>query len=146
MNMIKTLNLKTLGCVGLAAAASLALCAVPASAQDYRYGGGYAADNGYDGGQDMSGVTVYAPRHFGYSSSTGAPIEMVSSSRVVDFSDLDPYTPHGSYVLHRRIISAARAACDEIDAHFGDTTDDQPPCVRTAVRNAMYDLDDQLGR
>jgi UrcA family protein len=146
--MINNLRLKAgLGLAGVAAAASLAVCATPAGAQpDYRYNGAYAADNGYDTGYEVGGVTVYAPRNFGYSSSTGAPIELVRASRVVNYSDLNPYTPYGYRILHHRIVNAARAACDDIDARYGDTVDDQPPCVRTAVRNALYDLDDQLGR
>jgi UrcA family protein len=141
--MITSMKLKTyLGCAGLAAAACVAVAAVPAPASaqsDYSQGGGY--DTGYQGPPDEVGaVTVYASPYLGHDAATGAPYEMVRVSRVVDYSDLDPYSAYGAHVLRIRVERAAEAACNQIDAEYPNTTDDQPPCVRTAVQRAMYDV------
>lgn len=141
--MIMTTKLRNyLGCLGLAAAASVAVAAVPAPASaqsDYSQGGGY--DEGYQGPPDEVGaVTVYASPRLGHDAATGAPYELVSASRVVDYSDLDPYSAYGAHVLRVRIQRAAEDACNQIDAEYPNTTDDQPPCVRTAVQRAMYDV------
>ena len=140
--MITTTTLRSyLGCVGLAAAASVAVAAVPAPASaqgDYAQGG---YDEGYQGPSDEVGsVTVHAAPRFGRDAATGAPYELVSASRVVDYSDLDPYSAYGAHVLRIRIQRAAEDACNQIDAEYPNTTDDQPPCVRTAVQRAMYDV------
>jgi UrcA family protein len=137
--MMKCMNIRAyLAGVGAVAAAALAVGAAPAMAQ--------ASDYDYSTGAGISGVTVYAPRYVPPDGATGAPMELVRVSRVVDYSDIDPYTPRGRYLLTRRIQLAAQDACHQIDREYPDTTDDQPPCVRTAVQNAMYDVDDQLGR
>jgi len=78
---------------------------VTATAQDY----GYSGPTHYD-----EGVTVYAPRHFDRDAATGAPIERVAASRVVNYSDIDPNTRWGDHVLRgtpgtRTGISAARS-------------------------------------
>ncbi|MDR3511778.1 MAG: UrcA family protein [Caulobacteraceae bacterium] len=129
-----------LGRLGLAAAASLALSAAPIWAQAQQaYDQGYAGPSGgYP--DEMSGVTVYAPRYVGRSATTGAPIELVRASRVVDYSDIDPDTEWGAHVLRTRIERAARSACDELDAEYPISTSDNPPCVDEAVRNAMHQV------
>lgn len=135
--MIINRSKKTLlGCVAMAAVASLTLAAAPVHAQS-------AYDQGYDDERDMSGVTVTAPRrHVGRDAATGADIEEVSASRVVDYSDLDISTRHGARRLNARIERAARSACDELDARYPDATDgDRGSCVSDAIKTAM----DQVG-
>jgi UrcA family protein len=126
-----------LGCAGLAAVASLAIAGAPARAQT-AYDQGYAYDQGRNGQSDMSGVTVTAPRRYiGRDAATGADIERVSASRIVDYADLDLSTRRGGRELNARIEHAARAACNELDARYPDATDEEGSCVSTAVRNAM---------
>jgi UrcA family protein len=126
--------------VGLLASAAPAI----ALAQGYDSDADYAAGpHAY--GHDTSGVTVYAPRQVGREAATGAPIEWVSASRLVDYRDLDLGSGWGRHALRRRIEDAARSACDELDTRYSDTTEDSPPCVRTAVRNAMYEVRESNG-
>ena len=150
--MMNTNNVKKyLGCMGAAAAAVLVVGAMPAPASaqsDFSQGGGYGAtyngssdDYAYRTPQEMDGVTVYAPRHMDRDPATGAPYERVSASRIVDYSDLDPSTPYGHHILRVRVQHAAEDACGQIDRAYPDTTDDQPPCVRSAVHRAMYEVD-----
>lgn len=124
-------------CLSVAAVAALGLAvAAPAAAQP-----GYGH---YDNDPDtMSGVTVTAPRHQERDTATGAPIEWVSTSRVVRYGDLDLRRPWGVRELHARIARAARSACDALDDAYPITAPDSPPCVRNAIRQAMYDLPDR---
>jgi len=74
------------------------------------------------------------------------PIEHLSLSLAVNYSDLDLRTPAGVNELEARIQAAAEAACAKIDAYYPQqlyvpTPGDQQ-CVRSAVRAAMP----QVGR
>lgn len=140
------------GLLAVAAAASLVVSAVPFAVRAQPYAGGYdqgdppGYDQGYDYGpapgyvHETDGVTVYAPRYVGRSATTGAPIEVVRASRVVNYSDIDPYTDWGAHVLRTRIERAARSACDQLDQEYPISTADNPPCVDQAVRNAMVQV------
>jgi UrcA family protein len=110
-----------------AAALGLALAA-PAAAQPGQYG-----DDPYT----LSGVTVTAPAHHQRDSATGAPIEWVSTSRVVRYGDLDLGRRWGVRELRARVERAARSACNELDSAYPIAASDTPPCVRDAVRQAM---------
>jgi UrcA family protein len=132
-----TLDLSTLLPRGLVACATAALAiaaASPAPAQP--------ASDRYDDEAGVTttlgGVTVIAPRRAERDSATGAPIETVLASRVVRYDDLDLSRPWGMRALHARVERAARSACDELDSRYPITASDSPPCVRTAVRQAMY--------
>ena len=118
-------------CLTACAATALALAVTaPVAAQP-----GYSH---YDGDPDtMSGVVVTAPRHQQRDSATGAPIEWVSTSRVVRYGDLDLSRRWGVHELRVRIERAARSACDELDTAYPVSASDTPPCVRDAVRDAM---------
>jgi UrcA family protein len=135
--MTTATKLKTyLGGAALVAAASLAICATPVISHaqgDYDQYANSSLD-------ETAGVTVYAPRYMDRDAASGAPIERVSTSRVVEYGDLDINTDWGSRILHRRIVRAAREACDQLDTQYPLTSQDSPPCVQTAVRNAMYDV------
>jgi len=118
-------------------AAGLAAAANPAHAQS-----GYDYDRyGPPPGDD---VTVTAPRYHGRSA-IGAPIEDVSTTRVVYFRDLDVDTPYGADRLKSRIQRAARSACDELDAMYPITDGDSPDCYKTAVQDARFRVMDSLG-
>ena len=120
------------------AAAALAIgAASPVFAQP-----GYDAYNDEDANisTTLGGVTVIAPRHAERDSATGAPIETVMASRVVRFDELDLSKAWGMRALHVRVERAARSACDELDARYPITASDSPPCVRAAVRRAMYQV------
>jgi UrcA family protein len=117
----------------LTASAAIALgfaVTAPVSAQP-----GY---NHYDNDPDtLAGVVVTAPRHQQRDSATGAPVEWVSTSRVVRYGDLDLSRRWGVRELRVRIERAARSACDELDATYPISASDNPPCVRDAIRNAL---------
>jgi UrcA family protein len=129
-----------------AAAAGLALAApgLPAHAQDY--GHDYGNDYGrYDTGPqyaDQDGdVTVQARPREERDPATGAPYERVYASRVVSYADLNLNSRWGVRELHARLVSAARDACDELENDpMLVTAPDDPPCVSTAVRRAMYQV------
>jgi UrcA family protein len=116
-------------------ALGLALVALPVAAQSY-----YDNDPGYT----SDDLTVTAPRTLGRSA-IGAPIRNVSESRIVQTSDLDLGTSWGARELRRRIESAARSACDDLDARYPITSEDSPDCYRTAVRDAMMQAEDLTG-
>jgi UrcA family protein len=120
-----------------AAAAGLALAApgLPAQAQDY---GGY--DNGSQYVDEDSGVTVTAePRLREYRDPyTGAPYERVTASRVVSYADLNLNSRWGVRELKARVQRAAEDACYELENSNTISAPDDPPCVPTAVRRALY--------
>lgn len=119
-------------CVKTCAAAAFGLAlAGPAAAQP--------GDNPYDHDPyTTSGVTVTAPPSHRRDAATGAPIAWVSASRVVRYDDLDLSRGWGMHTLHARIERAARSACNQLDDAYPITASDSPPCVREAVRQAMY--------
>jgi UrcA family protein len=118
--------------VAAAAAFGLALTTSAAQAQS---GYGYENDP-----YTLGGVTVTAPRLHERDSATGAPTEWVSTSRAVRYGDLDLSQPWGMHELRVRVARAARSACDELDNAYPNTASDNPPCVRTAIRQAMYSV------
>lgn len=70
---------------------------------------------------------------------TGIPIEEVSLSRHVGFSDLDLKTPAGKEALDKRIKAVAKEACEQIQKLYPleqwDT--DTRTCIANAVKDAM---------
>jgi UrcA family protein len=90
----------------------------------------------------MGDVTVVAPRRFERSGNLGAPIVRISTSRVVDTSDLDLSNPGDQGVLRDRVQRAAYSACDELDnadtmgmvPADGESTTD---CMASAERHAL---------
>ncbi|HWA60657.1 MAG TPA: UrcA family protein [Caulobacteraceae bacterium] len=120
------------------AALGAAAVAVPAHAQPYDDG------YGYSDATEVPGVTVEAPRVLGRTA-IGAPIQLVSTSRVVDLSDLDLSTGWGAHEMRVRIERAARDACDQLDRDYLTIDQGSSDCYRQAVNNAMYDAEDRLG-
>ncbi len=128
---------KTLALVGAAAIASLTFAAAPALAQSAYDQDGYI--------YQTPSVTVYAPRHVDRDPATGADVDVVSASRVVDTHDLDLSSDWGMHALNVRVDHAAREACHEIDYHYSDTVDDDDgACVQRAVSRAMGDVQDAV--
>jgi UrcA family protein len=122
-----------------AAAAGLALAAptLPAHAQPYDRGYGYDYDS-YQTGPDDD-ITVTGRPYEERDPATGGYYERVTTSRVVSYADLDLNSRWGVRELHARVVRAARDACDELDNDpMLVTAPDDPPCVSTAVRRAMY--------
>jgi UrcA family protein len=119
-----------------AAALTLALGAIPATAQDYR-------DAAYGPTEE---VIVHAPRDSGERSAIGAPIRDVALSGEVRFDDLDLTTDHGARVLQRRVRDAARDLCRRLDVRYPIATPDSPPCYRTAYDDAMAQADNAIAR
>ncbi len=71
---------------------------------------------------------------------TGAPIDIVSIKYRVSYGDLDLATPAGARALEDRIHDAAKRACRQLESEAPPGTVNattSPPCVRTAVDNAM---------
>ncbi len=102
---------------------------------------GYAPDGSYG----MDDLTIRAaPRYRGRSSTTGAPIELVTTQRAVSYRDLDLTTPWGVDELNNRVRRAARSACRELDTFHPITAADSPPCYSDAVANAMYQVRDAV--
>ncbi|HZC16601.1 MAG TPA: UrcA family protein [Caulobacteraceae bacterium] len=117
-------------CAASTAAATLMLAipSVPAHAQDYDYDAGPGGD-----------VTIYASPREERDPATGAPYERVRASRVVSYADLDLNARWGVRELRARVVRAARDACGELENDpTVVTAPDDPPCVSTAVRRAMY--------
>jgi UrcA family protein len=67
-------------------------------------------------------LTVVAPRvlrgHAGPAWAQGAPIEVVSLSKTVNFADLDLTTSVGADEFKKRIMYAALDACDQLEAEY----------------------------
>jgi UrcA family protein len=126
-------------CAAVAAGLALAAPGLRAQAQDYgRDNGGYDNGQQYD---DNGGVTVTAEpraRREYRDPYTGAPYERVTASRVVRYADLNLHSRRGVRELKARVERAAEDACDELENSNTISAPDDPPCVPTAVRRAMY--------
>ncbi|HEY2661812.1 MAG TPA: UrcA family protein [Caulobacteraceae bacterium] len=128
---------------GAAALAGLTLAASPALAQSsYSNDGYYQNDRASysETSGDTADITIYAPRHSERSSSTGAPIETVSASRVVYVGDLDLGARWGVSRAKARIVHAARDACNQLDETYPSSDQDTGRCVPDAVSSAMYQV------
>jgi UrcA family protein len=104
-------------------------------------GGYYAPAPAYaDEAPTVGEVIVRAPyRRSERDPATGAPIERVSTSRIVRYGDLDLTTDVGVHELRYRIVRAAHDACDSLDRHYDVMDAGDHQCVSDAVRNAMHD-------
>jgi UrcA family protein len=112
----------------------------PAPAYAPPAAGYYAPAPGYaEPGPTVGEVVVIAPyRRAERDPATGAPIERVSTSRIVRFDDLDLTTGYGVHELHYRIVLAARDACGSLDRHYDVMDAGDSDCVSRAVINAMH--------
>ncbi len=141
-----SLKLSTPMLCGSIAGAVLALgAALSASAQpgpDYgadtkAWGGAPYPAAGY--GSKVGGVTVYATPHH-ERSFFGAPIDVVTASRVVPIGDLNLSTRWGVDELRQRVQTAAYDACQQLDTTPGLAPvggADDVDCEHRAVEQAM---------
>lgn len=81
-------------------------------------------------------ITVTAPRTRERSPTSGAPIEIITTSRMVNYSDLDLRTGDGQIALEGRVKEAARKACEFLDRAYPLSTPDGADCAKTAVKEA----------
>ncbi len=81
-------------------------------------------------------ITVSAPRT-NERSPTGVPIEVVTTTRIVSYRDLDLRTEVGQKELESRVKIAARKACDWLDRLYPITAANSPECLGPAVKDAM---------
>jgi len=84
---------------------------------------------------DLGGVTVTAPRVIGRGAG-GIPIERVSMSATVRYSDLNLKTPQGASALDIRVKDAAASLCKNLEADYPIGTPDAFTCAKEAVTNA----------
>jgi len=92
-------------------------------------------------GSTVGEVVVVAPYHrVERDPGTGAPIERVSTSRIVHFEDLDLNTDYGVRELHYRVVLAARDACDSLNGRYDIMDPGDRDCVPRAVINAMHSV------
>ncbi len=113
-------------------AASLALlAAMPARAQDNSVS--YVENTN---GEPSRVVITMLPGR----SIIGAPIELRSISRAVQFNDLDLSTHAGRDALRERVRETARNLCNDPNLYYTLRTAGSPPCYRTAVADAMVQV------
>jgi UrcA family protein len=126
-------------CTAAAAGLALAAAGLPALAADYGHDYG-RYDNGPQYVDPDNDVTVTAMPREERDSATGIPYELVEASRVVSYADLDLNARWGVRELRARVVRAARDACEELENGIAINAPDDPPCVSTAVRRAMYQV------
>jgi len=90
--------------------------------------------------QPTEEITITAPRvvheQVGRSPSTGAPIERISLTRQVDYSDLDLTKPADADELEKRVSDTAKEACKQLDSLYPLTPPD-PTCIGKATDGGM---------
>jgi UrcA family protein len=89
--------------------------------------------------QQTEGVTVEAARQAKIvgRSSSGVPIEQITLTRKVSYTDLDLKTPAGSDALTQRVKDVAKEACEELDKLYPLTQKTAPDCTKQAIDSAM---------
>lgn len=135
-----TLRSDALGLAAGAAAACL-VASSPAFAQDYNP---YAASTPYSSGPTES-VTVIAPRFRADSTPLNGPLEKVSLSEPVRFTDRDLLSREGTRALRRRVWRTAEEVCGRLaDAYPVYTLATAEPCLKEAYENAMVKVRGQV--
>ncbi len=69
-------------------------------------------------------------------SDIGVPLEEVTVTRRVSYADLDLATYSGATALKRRVESAARLACKQLDKLYPLEHAEAPGCIHKAVADA----------
>jgi UrcA family protein len=70
-------------------------------------------------------------------SSLGAPERVVSVTRRVNVTDLNPRTHSGALQLEARIVQTANSLCDRLSRMQPLTIEERRTCIRDAVAGAM---------
>lgn len=128
-----TANTSALPATLLSLAGAVAICSTPAIAQDDE--------------PTLEEIIVEAPwlieREVVGRSSVGAPIEEISLTRRVDFSDLDLTQTADVGELENRIDEIARDSCAKLEELFplSTTQQDSRTCVDDAVDDAMAQVE-----
>jgi UrcA family protein len=91
----------------------------------------------------ISEVTISASREakiiVGHSAS-GAPIEEITLTRHVGYSDLDLKSKAGADALEKRVAETAKAACEELDKHYPLMQKSSPDCAKASNAEAMVQV------
>jgi UrcA family protein len=89
--------------------------------------------------QESNEVTVEAARTVRQTERTytGTPVELISLTRRVSYSDLDLTSHAGATELEKRVNDTAKAACKQLDTLYPLTSPGGDPCVKNAVTDAM---------
>lgn len=96
--------------------------------------------------QPLEEITVVAPyraehKVVGRSSSTGAPVELISLTRHVSYADLDLTKAIDVTVLENRVKAIAKDSCKELEKMYPELTHPAVPsdqnCVKTATDDGM---------
>lgn len=69
-------------------------------------------------------------------SSLGAPVEQVTVTHRVSYSDLDLTTQTGAAELRKRVQDTARLACQQLDDLYPTEARNEQECTRTATAQA----------
>jgi UrcA family protein len=84
--------------------------------------------------QQTPEVIVEAP-HVEATAVKGAPA--LSIVYKVNYADLNIGTHSGAIELEKRVKDSAKQACEQIKKLYPTSVDTDPPCVQTAIKNAM---------
>jgi UrcA family protein len=84
--------------------------------------------------QQVPEVVVEAP-HVETTTVKGAPA--LSIVYKVNYADLNIGTHSGAVELQKRIKDSATQACAQLKKLYPSSVDTDPPCVQTAIKNAM---------
>lgn len=91
--------------------------------------------------QQPEGVTVEAVRQAKVvgRTSSGVPIEQITLTRKVSYTDLDLKTQAGAAELEKRVKDTAKSACDELDTLYPltKTAAETATCVKKSTDDAM---------
>ena len=100
--------------------------------------------------EDLPTITITASRMgrsavttqtVGRSSSTGAPIERLTLTWSVPFTDLDLSTHSGATELQKRVNARARAVCQELDRLFPFGDRGGASCIKEAAAGGLAQAD-----
>lgn len=74
-------------------------------------------------------------------SAIGVPTELVTVAHRVSYADLNLATHSGAMALKRRVESAARQACEQLDKLYPNEEPELPRCIHRAVNQASRQVD-----
>lgn len=74
-------------------------------------------------------------------SAIGVPTELVTVSHRVSYADLNLATHSGAMALKRRVETAARMACEQLDKLYPNEEPELSHCIHLAVRKASGQVD-----
>lgn len=93
--------------------------------------------------QELKEISVEVARTtkiVGRSSTTGAPVELVTLTCRVGYSDLDLKSHAGAVTLEKRVRETAKLACDQLDKRYPLDSSESPSCTKKATDEAMVQV------